>query len=127
MDLLPESYSQIINLLIYLAIALHFIFAGNNDNRFKFLIVLSGFFALSLFFGDNFLILQPFVIGWLILTGTKMLFPKEIMIGLLALLVILSATSPIFFTLMFLFYIVVLLGFIFTAFSKAGKAISGVK
>ena len=58
------------------------------------------------------------------LTGTEMLFPKELMLGLFAPLVVISGIYSVFFTKIFIFYMMVLSGFIITAFAKLGRLIS---
>lgn len=121
MGLFPPLYEQIVTILIYFAVIIHFVAADNNSGRLHFLVVLVGFLALSEMFKENFFLLQAILVGWLILVGTKMIVSKEILLIMLVILIVVSVASPWFFFITFLFYVIILGGFVFSAFTKLKK------
>ncbi|GEM_PF-3516788 len=120
MGFFPPIYESIINTLVYLAIGVYFLTAENNEKRVHLLVIVGGFFALSYLFELDFFALQAFIAGWVILAGGQLIASKEVLLAMLLLVVILPASNPAFFVLTFLFYVIVLGGFIL----GAGKAIA---
>ncbi|MFH1586627.1 MAG: hypothetical protein ABID38_02100 [Candidatus Diapherotrites archaeon] len=106
---------EIMNILIYFAILVHFIAAKGDIARVKFIIVVIGFFTILHFFPENFFYAQAAVALWILFSGFKLLVHSEIMIGLLVLLLILTHFSPVFYIISFFIYLIIVGGFIYSA------------
>ena len=123
MGFFPPIYESIVNILIYIAIAANLLSAKDNEERIKIGVIVVGFFSLLFLFPNDFFLAQTLIAAWLILTGAEMIVSRNVMIVLLALAAILSFAMPWFFFISFLFYIIVLGGFVLGAFRKIlGKA-----
>lgn len=69
MPIFAGEYELFINVFVGLAVLIYFVTAKDNEKRVHLVLVLAGFFALSYLFGLNFFVLQPFILGWLVLSG----------------------------------------------------------
>ena len=105
---------EIMNILIYFAILVHFIAAKGDIARVKLIIIVIGFFAI-LYFSQNFFYAQAAIAIWVLFSGFKMVVHREIMIGLLVLLLILTHFSPVFYIISFFIYLIIIGGFIYSA------------
>ena len=126
MSFFPPLYETIVNILVYLAIGAWLITAKDTEERLKLVVIVIGFFALLALFPNDFFLVQSLIVAWLILTGAEMLVSRYVMLGLLAVTVILSTVMPAFFFINFIFYIIVLGGFILLGFRKILNMVKGV-
>ena len=110
---------ELMNWLIYGAILIHLIKAKGDLARVKLIIVVIGFFAI-LHFSENFFYAQAFIAIWVLLSGFKLLVDNRIMIVLLVLLLILTYFSPVFYFISFFIYLIIVGGFIYSAFKEIG-------
>lgn len=119
----PESYEDIVNILIYLAVIAHFLTAENNEKRVYFLVIVAGFFSISAIVGEHagFFASQAVIVAWLILTEAEMIVSRQTMLLILAVVTILPATNPAFFIATFLFYAIVLGGFLLLVVKKGNQ------
>ena len=105
-----------VTILLYFAIIVHFLNKKGFEEKMKFASIVA--VALVIIYGFNldFIIMQTILIGFLAMTGVKMLLSKWTVIILL--LVFLFLPTREFFPLFLLatvFYAAVVLGFIFSA------------
>ncbi|MEK6941598.1 MAG: hypothetical protein AABW85_01970 [archaeon] len=126
MGFFPPIYSDIINVLVALAIIAHFLTAQDNDERIKFSVTIIGFFALLFLFENEFFFVQTLVICWLILTGTDLLISRTTAIALLIIILIISTASAWFFIITFCFYVIILAGFLYKAFDKIANRVKQI-
>jgi hypothetical protein len=122
-----QTYSLILNLFIAFAIIIHFLTQRTTLDRIHFIIIVAGFFGILHFFEGNMFYAQSFIVAWLILSGVKMMVSREVMLFLLLVVLVFPSFSPAFLALTFLFYVLVLWGFIYYALKEAGEALSHVK
>lgn len=118
MGFFPSIYETIIDLLIYVVILLLFLTAENNEKRFHLVIAVAGFFTIKSFFPNDFFLGQAFFVGWVTLMDIKLIVSKKTMLILLAVMFFLPLTSPFFYVISFVFYVVVVIGWIIQGFSK---------
>lgn len=118
MGFFPPLYDTIVNFLIWVAVAAHLLSASNNEARLKIGVIVIGFFALLYLFPDDFFLVQTLIVAWLFLTGAEMIVSRQVMFALLGISVALSYFLPGFFFINFLFYFIVLGGFVLSAFRK---------
>jgi len=126
MSFFPPLYETIVNILVYLAVGAWLITAKNSDERLKTVVIVIGFFALLALFPNDFFLVQSLIVAWLIFTGAEMIVSRYVMLGLLALTVILSTVMPAFFFINFLFYVIVLGGFLLLGLRKILNMVKGV-
>ncbi len=110
-------YKLVVNVLINLAIVIHFFTAKDNSERFTFVVAITGFFALDALVGDLFLA-QFFVAAWLVLMDRPLMISKHLVLGLLAVAAVVQTYSPEFIFVSAVLYIVILWGFLYSAFEK---------
>ncbi len=106
---------EIMNILIYFAILVHFIAAKGDLARVKFIVIVIGFFAILYLFPENFFYAQAAIALWILFSGFKMVVHNEVIIGLLVLLLILTHFSPVFYIISFFIYLIIVGGFIYSA------------
>ena len=113
-------YNLVVKTCVYLAIAIYFLKAENNDARFKLLIVVAGFFTLSGLIGDEFLA-QFFLGAWLVVMNVPMMIPRNYVLVALVAAALLRVYSPAFIVVSAFLYIIIMWGFLWGAVKKAGN------
>jgi len=119
-------YSWVVQGLIYLALLIHFITRKNNDARIQLAIAFIGFTLLSIAFEGEFFIAQTFFIVWMLVVNMPLMISRMTAFILLVAALIISVTSPAFYFLSLTLYVIVIGGFIFSAFGKVGKAVASL-
>ena len=120
MDDWLSLYNLVVKVCVYLAIAIYFLKAENNDARFKLLIVVAGFFTLSGIIGDEFLA-QFFLGAWLVVMNVPMMIPRNYVLAALVAAALLRVYSPAFIAVSAFLYIIIMWGFLWGAVKKAGN------
>ena len=120
MDDWLSLYNLVVKVCVYLAIAIYFLKAENNDARFKLLIVVAGFFTLSGLIGDEFLA-QFFLGAWLVVMNVPMMIPRNYVLVALVAAALLRVYSPAFIVVSAFLYIIIMWGFLWGAVKKAGN------
>ena len=115
---LSSVYNWVVDALVYLAIAVYFLKAKDNSERFHLIVVLAGFFALDGMIGDVFLS-RLFIAGWLVLTDTPIMIPKTWVVAFMAVSFFIQVYSPAFLLIGTILYVIVLWGFLWGAVKKA--------
>ena len=119
-----QAYGFVLNIFIALAIIIHLLTKHSTRDRIHFLIIVIGFFSILHFFEGNMFYAQSFIVVWLVVSGIKMMLPQEVLLILLLIVLVFPLFSPAFLILTFLFYILVIWGFIYSAFKEAGVSLS---
>ena len=117
-------YDLILNILIFFAIVVHMLVCKNNTQRLHMIIIVIGFFAILYFFEANFFIAQTVIVMWVIFNNLETMVSRTFLILLLVGLLFISYSSPLFYFITIIFYVIVLAGFILSAFREIGKMIS---
>ena len=119
-----QAYGLVLNLFIAIAVILHCLTKRTTLDRIHFIIIVAGFFGILYFFENNMFYAQSFIVIWLVVSGVKMMVSREVLLILLIMVLVFPLFSPAFLALTFFFYVMVLWGFIYSAFKEAGEAVS---
>jgi len=109
-------YQTIIQILIYIAVAILLLTSKGNE-RVKNIVIMIGFFTLD-FFIQNFFVSSTYIMLWLLFTGVKFFVSRELLIGLILLMLVLGFGSPFFYIIALILNIIVLVNFFFSTFRK---------
>jgi hypothetical protein len=126
--------TQVVSYFVYAATAIHFFDQKDNAARFRFLLIVFGFFFI-VFFSEgafsqshtqqlSFNVRQMAIMSFLALAGVEMLIDRKIVLLLLAVFFASYFSSSWFFFSFFIgtaVYLIVAYGFIFSALKAVGK------
>jgi len=118
MDTMFDVYNGIVNLLIFGAIIVHFLTRKNIEERIQLVIVVIGFFVLGAIFSNDWYVAQAFIAAWVIFMGVETIASKTVLLALLALMLFIQTSSPLFYLIAMVFYAIILGGFILSAFRE---------
>lgn len=115
MDGLFEAWNLAIMALIAVAIVIHFVARRTAMERLHLIVIVAGFFATLYIFQDNWFVAQTFIVIWVILSGARLIISRNVLIAMLAIVLLLSFSSPVFYFAAVIFYTIVVGGFILSS------------
>ncbi|HLC36610.1 MAG TPA: hypothetical protein VJK05_03315 [archaeon] len=105
-----------INVLVYLAIAVN-LFKAKGNKKFHFIVVVIGFFAIN-YFIQNFFLASALLAAWFVFEGMESLVSKQLMVLMIAVMIVISPSSPYFYLIALMLYLITIFDFLYHALKK---------
>ena len=111
-----EIFTLIITALIYVGIFIN-IFTRRGLDQILFIIAVIGYFFI-LFVINDFFVATTFIAMWFVLTGTEFFLPKQILLGIFAIMLFVGTAHLLFYLLAIVLYTITVANFIFSSFRR---------